>query len=239
MFKKGLILSLLFFCLCLAGCSKYQKILKGTDMEKKYEAAMNYYNQGDYFRALTLFEELIGVFRATKKAENIYFYYAYCYFHQKEYELASFHFENFVKTFTNSEHTEECLFMTAYCNYLNSPGPTLDQESTNKAISGFQLFVNRFPQSSKVAQCNDLIDMLREKLQTKDFENAKLYYDMGDYKASVIAFRNLIKEYPLTKYREECLFLISKSYYLLATNSIETKKEERYKSAIQAYYTFL
>jgi outer membrane protein assembly factor BamD len=237
--KLSSFIALLFSVLLLAGCSRYQRLVKSTDMEKKYEAAVKYYEDGDHFRALTLFEELISVYRATKRAEKIYFYYAYCYFHQKEYDLASFHFENFVNTFPNSSDAEECQFMIAYCYYMNSPTPTLDQDNTLKAINNLQLFINKYPKSAKVAQSNDLIDLLREKLQTKDYNTARLYYNMGDYKSAVVAFRNLVKDYPATRYREESMFLMAKSYYLLANNSIEAKKEERYKFAVQSYYSFI
>lgn len=234
-------LSCLFIALILtvSGCGRYQKLLKSSDMEKKYQSALQYYNEGDYFRASGLFEELIPVFRATKKAENIYFHYAYCYYQQKEYEMAAFHFENFVKTFPNGEKAEECLFMDAYCYYLNSPGPTLDQENTHKAINNLQLFINKYPQSPRVAQSNEYIDLLREKLQAKDFGNAKLYYDMGEYKAAIVAFKILLKDYPDSKFKEEALFYSTRAYFLLASNSIESKKEERFKSTLQSYYTFI
>lgn len=230
----------LFFILLatvlFASCSKYQKLLKSSNMEEKYLAAVKYYDKGEYYRALSLFEELTTVYRGTAKAERVYYYYAYCHYYQEEYEVASFHFDNYAKTFSTSQYAEECQFMAAYCHYLQSPTVTLDQESTVKAINELQLFINKYPQSAKVAQCNDLIDMLREKLQLKDFLNAKLYYKIGDNKAAIRALNNVIKEWPETKYKEDCLYLITKANFILANNSVDDKKEERYKATIEAYY---
>jgi outer membrane protein assembly factor BamD len=45
--------------------------------------------------------------------------------------------------------------------------------------------------------------------------SAKLYYNLGDYKAAVIALNNSIEQFPETKYREEIMFLILKASYLL------------------------
>jgi len=241
MIKKNYFLLFLAIVVLFAtsSCSKYQKLLKSGNFEAKYQAAVKYYNEGDFYRSLFLFEELITIYKGTKKAEDIYKYYAYCHYGQKDYDLASFHFQNYANTFPNAADAEECQFMAAYCHYLDSPSITLDQENTNKAIKEFQLFLNKYPNTSKKQQCNDLIDMLREKLQKKEYLNAKIYFDMGDYKAAVIAFKNLIKDYPGTKYREECLFLTVKSYYLYAKNSIEEKKLDRYKEATQAYYALV
>ena len=78
--------------------------------------------------------------------------------------------------------------MTAYCYYLDSPDLTLDQASTYKAIENLQLFINLYPKSERVNECNQLIDKLRNKLETKSFLNAKLYFKIGDYKAAIFAF---------------------------------------------------
>lgn len=233
-FKLFLFVNILS-ALIFSSCSKYQKLLKSTDYEKKYDAAVNYYNDKDYYKAQPLLEELVSIYRGTKKAEKIYYYYAYCHYGQGEYELASYHFDNFVKTFSNSELAEECMYMKAYCYYINSPTASLDQTNTYKAINEMQLFVNLYPKSTRVKECNELMDGLRNKLETKNFDNAKLYYNMEDYKSAVYAFKNVLKDFPDTKYREEILFLIMKANYLYANNSIETKKSERYHAAIDAH----
>ena len=46
-------------------------------------------------------------------------------------------------------------------------------------------------------------------------------------------------EYPDTRYREELMFLILKSSYLLADNSIPEKQRERYQAAVDEYYSFI
>ena len=86
---------------------------------------------------------------------------------------------------------------------------------------------------------NEIIDKLRTKLEKKAYEIAKQYYNLSDYKASIYSFTNVLKDFPDTKYREELNFLIIKSNYLLAINSIEAKKEERLKATIDAYLKFV
>jgi outer membrane protein assembly factor BamD len=54
----------------------------------------------------------------------------------------------------------------------------------------------------------------------------------------VVALANSLKEYPDSKYREELMFMLLKSKYLLAINSVEEKKEQRLSAALDEYYTF-
>jgi outer membrane protein assembly factor BamD len=122
---------------------------------------------------------------------------------------------------------------------MDSPSYALDPTSTETAINELQLFINKYPTSARVQTCNDLMDKLRGKLETKDYQTAKLYFKVQNYKAAIIAFDNLVKEFPESSRREECYFLALKSRYLLAINSIEEKKSERLEAAKKAYFQFV
>ena len=69
--------------------------------------------------------------------------------------------------------------------------------------------------------------------------SAKLYYNLEDYKASIIALRNSLNEYPDTEHREELMFLLLRSNFLLAENSIVSLQVERYQDAVDEYYSFV
>lgn len=239
MVRKTEYLFLVFVLFITVSCSEYNKLVKSTDLDKKYEMAIKYYEKDDYVKALPLLEELVSVYRGTAKAESIYYYYAYTNYNMGDYTIAGYHFHNFVKTFPNSIHTEECAYMNAYCYYLNSPSYSLDQTDTKAAIKEFQAFINQYPKSTRLAECNEIVDKLRAKLERKSYEIAKQYYYIGDYKAAIYSFNNTLKDFPDTKYREELSFLIIQSNYLLAANSIESKKEERLTVTIDSYIKFI
>jgi outer membrane protein assembly factor BamD len=238
MFRNALPALFIAVAMMFGGC-KYQKILKSNDFEKKFEMAQLYYDNGKYQKAFPLLEELITVFRGTAKAEDVYFLYANCNYKLGDFMLAGYHFNNFVKTFPRSSRAEEAQFMNAKCYFLDSPEETLDQSSTNKAIEEIQLFINRYPNSDRVAECNDLMDRLRAKLEAKSYRHAKLYFRLGDYKAAIFALRNTIKDFPDSRHREELGSMVVKASYELAANSIETKQVERFKDAINECETYL
>ena len=216
-------------------CSKYQHVLKGSDMEKKYEYAEKYFQKKDYYRALQLLEELITVYKGTTKGEQTYYYYAYCNYYTGDYAMAAYHFNNFVQTYPTSKYAEEMQFMHAYCYYLDSPIYSLDQTNTLDAIDKFQLFINKFPKSNRVEEANRLIDELRYKVEAKAFNNAKQYFKTENYKAAIVAFENVLKDFPSSSFSEEALFLALKTSYLYAEQSVEYKQVERYKVAQENY----
>ena len=229
-------LAILFFAVSfLMSCSEYQEVLKSNDLNLKYQKAKEYYSQQKFYKALPILEELMPVFKGTKDGEDIYYYLCFCYYGTNELLYAQYHFKNFYSTYPSSVHAEECLFMEAKCYMDLSPKITLDQEYTTKAIDEFQLFVNSFPSSHLVSEANSNIDILRGKLQAKTFAGAKLYYQMNDYKAASVALTNCIRTYPDLPNLPEASFLIIKSDYIYALNSVTAKQKDRYEATLAAY----
>ncbi|HIE15598.1 MAG TPA: outer membrane protein assembly factor BamD, partial [Bacteroidales bacterium] len=183
--------------------------------------------------------QIQNVYRGNEKAEKIDYYYAYCTYFQGDILMAAYYFNRFIQTYPLSKHKEECEFMSAYCLYEYSPSPSLDQTYTNKAIDHFQLFLTHYPNSEKKDSVNHLIRKLVVKLQTKEFNNSKLFFKLGNYKSAVVALNNVLLDYPDIKNREEILFLILKSNFLYAENSVVKKKAERYQKTIESYFTLI
>ena len=129
--------------------------------------------------------------------------------------------------------------MQAYCNYELSPSYRLDQTNSIKAIDGFQLFANTYPNSERVKDCNKYIDELRAKLEKKAFDQAVLYYNLKQYQSATHAFENLLRDFPDSQDVERVRFLMSKASYQLAENSVYTKQEERYSQAVTYANRFL
>jgi outer membrane protein assembly factor BamD len=214
---------------------QFSHLLKSDDTEKKYAKAVEYYNKKDYSHAMQLFDQLMSVMRATDKAQKIYYYYAYCYYGSRDFTLASYYFKRYVTNFPNTKEAEECAYMSAYCNSLNSPEYSLDQTTTYDAIKEFQLFANTYPASSRIPECNDIIDKLRAKLELKDYNIAKMYFRMQDFAAAIKSLNNILKDYPETPHKDEIMFMIFKSWTRYASQSVESRKKERFQKALVAY----
>jgi len=238
MFKKMNRILFIAIIIALFTSCKYEKLLKSHDYKLKYQKALIYYAEEDYIRANGLFEQLKPILKGTKEADTVFFYASYCNFYEEDYMLGSYYFDEFRRTFGNSPFAEEAEYMSAYCNYKLSPRPSLDQSYSNKAISQIGLYLSKYPNSTRKDECFKIIEELRNKLVEKSYLSAKLYYNLSDYKAATIALNSSLEQFPETKYREEIMFLILKASYLLAENSIESKKIERYQNTVDEYYSF-
>jgi outer membrane protein assembly factor BamD len=219
----------------ITGCDNYNKVLKSNDIDLKMEKAKEYYNKGNYYKAIPLLDELIAIYRGQPELEGIYYMYCNAHYGQGNYILAAYHFKNFYSFYPNNENAENAMYMVAKCNFEMSPEVELDQTYTEKAIESFQLYINAYPLSERVDEANQLIDKLRDKLEYKAFLGSKLYYDMGLYLAAAQSFENLIEEFPDFEKLDEIYFYIVKAYYFYAKNSILSKQKERYNSVINTY----
>lgn len=230
---------LLIFSSFLYSCGEYNMVVKSTDFEYKYKKGIEYYENGEFTRSSELLQSLVYAFRGTSRGDDLYYYCAKSAMGQNDYVLAGYYFKNIVDQYPRSEFAEEAQFMVGYCYYKDSPNSRLDQDISRKAIDGLQLFINLYPYSDKIEEANILIDELNEKILYKSYLSAKLYYDMAYYKSAVIALGNSLSDYPQTKYREDLKYLLFKSKYHLAINSVEDKKRERLNNARDEYFTFV
>jgi outer membrane protein assembly factor BamD len=232
-------LLVVFTLMLLASCSDYNKVLKSTDYEFKFKKAIEYYEAGEFVRSGTLLQELLTIYRGTSRADQVYYYYAKSMMGQRDYLMATQYFRTLLRETPTSSFAEEAQFMVGYAAYLQSPKVRLDQEVTATAIDALQLYINLYPFNEKVDEAQRLIDELRDKLVEKSFLNARLYFDFENYKAAVVSLGNALKEYPDSRYREELLYMLVKSSYLLAVNSVENKKQERLSVALDEYFAFV
>ena len=230
--------------LILSSCGEYQKILKSTDPELKYNKAVAYFEKGDFMRATTLFDEVSTYFKGTERSEYVLNYLAKSYVGQKDYFSASEYFKTYIKTFPKGQFAVESKYMIAYCYYMDSPDSRLDQSSTYDAIAALQEFLDIYPESERANDAMKLLDEMNDKIAMKYYQNAKLYYNLGNYmgnnyQSAVITAQNALKHYPATKYREELSFIILQSKYEEAVQSVYEKRIDRYRMAIDEYYNFI
>ena len=234
------VLFLLVSTLILGSCANgYQRLLKSTDVNKKYEAAVKYYDKGDFFRAGTLLEDLIPLLKGRPEAEKAQFYFANTNYKQRNYVLSAFYFKQFTDTYPNSPYAEEASFLHAKSLFLDSPGFELDQTNTVSALESIQDFLNRYADSKYKQETENMSQELQKKLENKAFESAKLYYQLRYNQAAVVALTNFQLQYPASGYAEQAAFLRLTAQYAWAEESVEDKQRERFLEAVSFYQQFL
>ena len=234
--------SFLYFFAIVIGfvsCSQYEKLRKSSDYELMYRKAFEYYHVGDFVRAGQLFDEISRIYSGTNRADTVAYYQAMSYFKQKDFLTASHYFSQHYRNQRQSPFAEECEYLTGYCYYRLSPRAALDQTNTQEAIDLFMAFLVKRPESIYVSDAEKYMSEMKDKLVDKSYLTAKLYYNVGQYRASIIALNNSLDDYPGTIHREELMYLLLRSSFLLAENSVPSKMKERFQSTVDEYYSFI
>ena len=228
----------------LSGCGEYNKVLKSTDYNYKYEYAKRAFEEGKYTQAYTILEDIVTVFKGTDKAEESLFLLGMSYYENKDYLSSGSYFRTYYQHYPKGKYAELARFYCGYGYYLDSPETQLDQTGTVKAIEELQNFLEFFPKSDKVSIAQNAIFELQDKLVKKELENATLYYNLGNfmgnnYESAVMVAKNALKDYPYSKYKEQLELLILKSRFQEANQSTDEKKEDRFRVVIDEYYSFI
>jgi outer membrane protein assembly factor BamD len=165
------------------------------------------------------------------------------YYNRKDYFSASGYFETYYKTYPKGIFTEDCRFLAGKAAYLNSPDPRLTQEETVKAMDQLNVFLDFYPESDRKEEVTKMLTDLQDKLVYKQLLASKLYFDLGDYmgnnyQSCIITANNALMDYPVSKYREELSYLILRSRYQMALQSVDNLKMDRFRATLDEYYSF-
>ena len=220
-------------------CSGLGKVVKSGDPELIYQTALKLYRAEKWTRASDMFEACQGYYVGSEREDSIAFFSARSKFKDRDYHEASLGFDEFRRKFGRSSFIEDAEGMYALCEYYMAPEPSRDQTLTAKAIVSLNNFMERYPDSERNEAFRGIIEELTGRLHEKNFLNAYAYFKTEKYKSAVVAFRNALKNYDETPYREQIMYYIVVSNYRLAHNSVAEKQADRYLSMLDSYYSFI
>ena len=248
--KKSAIITACFALLMTSCANQFNQVYKSQDNNLKYEFAKQYFASGKYSRAATLLNELITVKKGSTEAEESLYMLAMAEFNMKDYETAAEYFRKYCSSYPKGIYAEMAKYYVGESLYMNAPEPRLDQSTTMTAISAFQEFLDVYPDAKLKKQATNRLFALQDLLVEKEYNNAKLYYDLGsyfgnclgegnNYQACIVTAQNALKDYPYSNKREAFATLIMKGKFELAKMSVESKQLERYQDAEDECYGFI
>ncbi len=218
--------------------SQYEVLLNSTDVDEKYAAAFDYFEQGKYNKAANLFESLTMLTSGTAKDDTCQYYWGLSNYLFKDYYTSETNFEKFTTNYPRSPFTENARFLRLDCLYRQTLRYELDQAPTNKCLMAISEYLRDYPINEHTDECDAMIKDLNGRLDTKAYEGAKLYYKMEDYLAARVALRNVLKDDADNMYREDILFYIAKASFKYAQLSVPQKQRERYLLFVDDYLNF-
>ena len=241
-----------FLALLLTGCAgEYNKVLKSSDLDYRYEYAKQCFAEGKFSHSAIILQDLITAKKGTDEAEESLYMLGMSDYMNGDYESAAATFRKYYQTYPRSIYAEQAMFYVGQSLYQSAPEPRLDQTPTIGAINAYQQFLDFFPGSQLREKAQNRLFELQDKLVVKELLSAQLYFNLGgyfgnvnsgtesNYSSCIIVAQNALKTYPYTKWREDFSLLVMKSKFELAENSTEDKKLERYRDAEDECYGFL
>ena len=177
--KLRFFLTVLSAVVMLSSCkSQFELLLNSNDADAKYEAAFEYFNNGKYSKAASLFESLAMLTDGTERDDTVRYYWGLSNYKGKDYYTADTNFETFVESYPRSPFASEARYLRLDCLYLQTLRYELDQTPTYKAMNAISEYILEFPSSTHIKECRDMLVELGERLDKKAYESAKLYYKM-------------------------------------------------------------
>ncbi len=219
-------------------CSEYQKVYNGKDASAKYKMGWKYYEAKNYKKADMLFTQIDAIYKHKPSYQRLLFAHAMSLYNMKYYVSAGEKLRKFTRLFPESTKAEEASYYIVKAYHNLSPKHTTDQSYTTRAIEEVQNFVKKYPYSKFKKEVNQINAELNDKLEHKDFDIAKKYYDLSYYKSAITALNNFLIDFPGSKYKEPALYYRFVAAGELALKSVQSKKEDRINQAIGYYKNF-
>ena len=203
-----LILASAALFLAIASCkSEYEALLNSNDVDAKFAAAFDYFNQKKYAKAAQLFESMSVLTSGTERDDTVQYYWGLSNYRFKDFYTAETNFSKFIEQFPRSPFADDARFLRLDCLYRSTYRYELDQMPTYACLQAIaEYLASGVTDESKIDICNKMSADLNERLDRKAYENARLSYESKQkerYLTFVDDYLNFIGEIPESKYRRE------------------------------------
>ena len=211
-------LILICISIFLSSCGISNPFDDNIAYKTRFDDGLAFFEEEKYVKASQQFNIIVERASHTDLGDDALFFLAESYFLNKDYDLALVEFEKLVSRMGFSPYIEKSRWRICETLLLLSPNFYHDQDSSKKAISQIQEFLDDFPNSEYSKDADKLINELRTRLAEKNIETGKLYVKLKAYDSAIVSYKIVINEFYDTKFFNEanmeiirCLALQKKS----------------------------
>ena len=224
-----------------ASCqTQYETLLASNDVDAKYKAAMEFFQNKKYTKAAQLFESMSVLTNGTARDDTVQYYWGLSNYRNKDFYTAESNFASFIRNFPRSPFASDAEFYRLDCMYRATYRYELDQTPTRACMAAISEYEREHPNdAAHLAVCAEMKHDLQDRLDRKDFEAGRLYYRMEDYLAARVKLRNVLKTNADNFYREDVLYYTAMASYHYARLSVRERQRERYLTFVDDYLNFV
>ncbi len=205
--------------LLTVGCAAFRKTQSHEPLgvDEAWQKAKSLFARERYLRAQSVLHDIVLNYSGSAVIDSAQFYLALTSFETEDYLVAADEFRRVLEQYPSSALVGDALYFEARCYYQLSPQYTLDQSNTNKALQGFQRFLEEYPTHALADSGYRYLGLTRSKLARKVYAAATLYYGLREYASAVLYADVVLDNYYDTPLAEHAQFLKARSFYALRT----------------------
>jgi outer membrane protein assembly factor BamD len=188
-----LIIALLFF---ISGCAFWKsKDIAKNNPETLYQQGYADYQKGRYDKAIANFQQLKEQYPLHELALRAELGIADAYFSKEEYGYAEIAYNDFINLHPANENLSYVMYQVGICHYKQLLSIDRDQTETWKALKEFEKLIARFPTSKFSFLAEKKVRECKSRLAEHEYYVGELYFKMKRYKAAMLRFENITKNY--------------------------------------------
>ncbi|MDR2244765.1 MAG: outer membrane protein assembly factor BamD [Burkholderiales bacterium] len=220
---KVLALALVCF-LTLTGCSTtdIHGETAGWSAERIYQTARGAMSDGNYLRAIRLFENLEARYPYGRYAQQAILESAYANYRLGETQAAIAQCDRFIRMHPNHPSTDYAYYLKGLVYFREDQGllgylyeldlSERDPRSMRESFDAFKELAEKFPDSRYAEDSKTRMLYLSNAMGMYEVHAARYYYNRGAHLAAVNRAQAALTNFPQTSSNEEALWLMINSY---------------------------
>jgi outer membrane protein assembly factor BamD len=211
--------------LSLTGCGllpEVQDETAGWSAQKLYSEAKSNLNDGNYERAIKLYETLEARFPYGAYAQQAQLEIAYAYYKDNEPISSIAACDRFIKLHPNHSNVDYAYYLKGLANFTEEQGlmtqfskqdmSERDPKAAREAFEAFKELVSRFPESKYAADAQARMKYLVNAIALNEVHVARYYLKREAYVAAVNRAKNVVSSYPEAPAIEQALAILAVAY---------------------------
>jgi outer membrane protein assembly factor BamD len=231
--QVAIVLALSLVLGALSGCGLLpeQKDETGNwSVERLYNTGRESMQEGNYLRAIKMFESLESRFPYGPYAQQALLQLAYSNYKLGEMAAAISAADRFIKQYPNHQNVDYAYYLKGLANFNEDFGfltwlasqdlSERDPKTLRESYNAFRDLVAKFPESRYAADSKARMNFLVNALATGEVHVARYYYNRGAYIAAATRAQSAVLTYPSAPASEDALWLMVSAYDRLNLNDL-------------------
>jgi outer membrane protein assembly factor BamD len=218
-------LAILLVVLVLGGCGLLPEVkdeFANYNAERLYKTAHDAMQEGNYTRAIKMFEALEARFPYGRFAQQAILESAYANYRVGESASAVAACDRFIRTYPNHPNVDYAFYLKGLVNFREDQGligyvyeldlSEREPKGMRESFTAFKDLVAKFPESRYAQDSIERMKYLTNSLSLYEVNVARYYYNRGAYVAAINRAQASLVSYPRTPANEHALEVLVKSY---------------------------